>query len=192
MLLLISRKHAKAWGIKRYFTGKPCRHGHLTERMVSTCGCIECLRTNSKSDYEKKGDEKRAKSRARMLKLRLADPGKFNERSRLNYAAHTKAWKERVRRYRIENADKVRVWDHLKKRRLRDAEGHFTFEDLVACYEAQNGLCVCGADLLDGWTVDHKMPTSRGGTNWPENIQLLCLSCNCSKHTKTMEEWLHA
>jgi 5-methylcytosine-specific restriction endonuclease McrA len=30
---------------------------------------------------------------------------------------------------------------------------------------------------------------SRGGSNWPANIQLLCAWCNRSKGAKLMEEW---
>lgn len=30
----------------RYFTGKPCKRGHLSERYLSTRGCVECLAGN--------------------------------------------------------------------------------------------------------------------------------------------------
>jgi 5-methylcytosine-specific restriction endonuclease McrA len=33
-------------------------------------------------------------------------------------------------------------------------------------------------------------PLSRGGSNWPSNLQLLCKTCNSSKNNRTMEEWL--
>lgn len=39
---IITRKQAQAEGLKRYFTGKPCRHGHVAERWVANRGCIEC------------------------------------------------------------------------------------------------------------------------------------------------------
>lgn len=39
---IISRKDAKAAGLKRYFTGKACPHGHVAERSVSGKTCIEC------------------------------------------------------------------------------------------------------------------------------------------------------
>ena len=39
---LITRKEAKELGLKRYFTGKPCKHGHVAERLVSSDGCREC------------------------------------------------------------------------------------------------------------------------------------------------------
>ena len=37
--------------------------------------------------------------------------------------------------------------------------------------------------------VDHILPRSRGGTDHPDNLQLLCSGCNRSKGSKTMAEW---
>ena len=33
---------------KRYFTGKPCLHGHTAERLTSNYGCVECKRIRQK------------------------------------------------------------------------------------------------------------------------------------------------
>lgn len=41
---LISEKMALELGLKRYFTGKPCKHGHITERQVKSRVCCECNR----------------------------------------------------------------------------------------------------------------------------------------------------
>jgi len=37
---------AKAQGLKRYYTGKTCRAGHMAERYVLTRNCVECDRKN--------------------------------------------------------------------------------------------------------------------------------------------------
>lgn len=41
-LQILSRKDAVAKGIKHYFTGKPCKRGHVAKRLVSTCVCVFC------------------------------------------------------------------------------------------------------------------------------------------------------
>lgn len=45
---VISRANAKELGLRRYFTGEPCRHGHLSERYVACGRCVECDRIASK------------------------------------------------------------------------------------------------------------------------------------------------
>jgi hypothetical protein len=40
---LVSRKEAIARGLDRYFTGKPCKRGHFSERYTKFTSCIACL-----------------------------------------------------------------------------------------------------------------------------------------------------
>jgi hypothetical protein len=39
---IILRKDAIALGLKKYFTGRPCKHGHITVRDVASRGCMTC------------------------------------------------------------------------------------------------------------------------------------------------------
>ena len=48
-LPIISKEAAIAAGKTRYFTGVPCKHGHVAERFVSTRGCIICHKANTKA-----------------------------------------------------------------------------------------------------------------------------------------------
>jgi hypothetical protein len=49
------------------------------------------------------------------------------------------------------------------------------------------GLCVCcGENIRLALSYDHIIPKSKGGTKQPDNIQLLCLSCNQLKGTGAM------
>ena len=45
----LSRKDATALGLKRYYTGAPCTHGHLSPRQTSTYTCIACNRMRAKN-----------------------------------------------------------------------------------------------------------------------------------------------
>lgn len=39
---VITLRQAEKAGLKHYFTGKPCAHGHIKPRYVSTWRCVEC------------------------------------------------------------------------------------------------------------------------------------------------------
>jgi hypothetical protein len=41
---ILARQDALLLGAKRYYTGKPCKHGHDAERFVVNGGCVECVR----------------------------------------------------------------------------------------------------------------------------------------------------
>lgn len=61
----------------------------------------------------------------------------------------------------------------------------------------QHAECIYCISVLDEVQahLDHRTPLSRGGTNEPENLQLLCARCNSEKHAKTHSEyvaWLKA
>ena len=58
-------------------------------------------------------------------------------------------------------------------------------------YGEQEGVCV-GCETHFPFRVmdaDHILPRSKGGTDHPDNLQLLCSGCNRSKGGKTMAEW---
>lgn len=45
---IISRKEAVQLGLKRYYTGVPCGHGHDSERFVSGSSCMVCTLARSR------------------------------------------------------------------------------------------------------------------------------------------------
>jgi hypothetical protein len=42
-LVIISRDQAFREGKRRFYTGKPCKQGHIAPRYVSTGACTECM-----------------------------------------------------------------------------------------------------------------------------------------------------
>jgi len=63
MSIARSRKEAKEFGLKKYFTGKPCKHGHISERMASCGGCSQCDKIRRKTDHYKEIAKRSIKSR---------------------------------------------------------------------------------------------------------------------------------
>lgn len=41
---VVTREEARELGLRRYFTGEACKRGHVAERDVPTCKCVECAR----------------------------------------------------------------------------------------------------------------------------------------------------
>jgi 5-methylcytosine-specific restriction endonuclease McrA len=84
MSAIISRAEAKAAGLKRYFTGVACKHGHVAERFVSTRQCADCL-NNLKITYRANDpDRARELDRAsyyRNHEKRLRDMSEYHRRN---------------------------------------------------------------------------------------------------------------
>lgn len=55
--MTLTLEEARASGASRYFTGLPCKHGHIAERKVCDRACTECDRLRS---AERKESVKRA------------------------------------------------------------------------------------------------------------------------------------
>lgn len=168
---LVARQEAIQQGLNRYFTGKPCLRGHISERAVSHRGCLRCHADNE----ELWRDKNLQASRARDKKSR-----DIVGSSRHLKSQHTEeSWKKQLEYFRVKNHER------------RDLTAGSLSPDIrQKHFEAQKGLCNgCSCELDDSAHIDHKIPISRGGMNLDENTQLLCAYCNLSKGSKTMTEW---
>ena len=98
---IIARKDALAQGLTHYFTGKPCKRGHLAVRYASTKSCVEC-------------------SAAHNTTFHAANPGKSTEYSQRWQAKNpdkVKAIEARRVRHRT---DQVRARELAYRERTRE------------------------------------------------------------------------
>jgi 5-methylcytosine-specific restriction endonuclease McrA len=213
---LIKRADAASLGLKRYFTGKPCPKGHISERHVNGKGCIECARATLKKWIEEHPEyvKLRSKRNARRLTLEkghdlrakaseyraanrdkiLAERKEFYRQNRELVLARVKkhseknrpAIRERNRRWRRENRELVATIDRNKRARRRSAIGEHTPQDVADIAKMQGNRCgYCRVSLKRAKRhVDHIKPLIAGGTNFRDNLQLLCEFCNLSKHAR--------
>ena len=206
-------KEAKASGSMHYFTGKPCIHGHVCARYSRTWMCVECSRLSHErwaAENPEKKLESGKKSWHANLEARHAGQTVYRLANLEKIAAQKKAWSEknadhkRAKRrewgiqkrdmdnsakyaWEKRNRDYRRTVDHQR----RNAEGKFTRDDMQKMFSEQCGRCKsCDADISSGYEIDHIMPISKGGTNWPSNLQLLCKPCNRSKGSKHPADWV--
>lgn len=85
--------------------------------------------------------------------------------------------------WRTLNPEAKLAYDHLRRAIERNSGGKYTKQDVTRIFSAQKGKCAyCKIRLSSGYHIDHIIPISRGGTNWPKNIQITCSNCNMKKH----------
>lgn len=217
---VISRKDAKDAGLPRYYTGKPCKYGHMSERTVSRSTCVSCHNDLTRRKYWENREaervrsakyraenkdkrraywdayliENREKVTARRRDYRARNRGSIAAKSREYVAANREIVLARKRKYYAENRERYRAYVRNRRATLRNAEGTHTKDDILNILNAQKWLCAnpyCKADLRHAVRhVDHIVALAKGGRNSPENLQCLCGACNRSKHTKDFDEWL--
>ena len=87
MFEVISRGEALSQGLKRFFNGVPCKHGHLAQRNASNGCCCECNRLRSKDIMARINSTPEGRKRnTERDRRRRSDPtnrAKHNETSRL-------------------------------------------------------------------------------------------------------------
>lgn len=213
----ISRIEAISLGLTHYFTGKPCPNGHISKRFVSSYTCQECA--NMHKRRYRKDPEFRKKELAYKAEYREKNRDAINEyaarrwreceKYRANKLEYNRRNKDKRRkqfiRYYWENRDdflqRMKNWRDQNKgyfyqknaeRRARklNADGFFTKKDVMDLLSKQRHKCAnCKKCVKRSYHVDHIYPLSKGGSNWPENLQILCPRCNRSKHAKDPIEW---
>ena len=113
----------------------------------------------------------------------------IKDRQRKHRTEHRVEFNEYMREYSLRNKGKRLIKEHKRRAAVRIVEGLFTetqWYDLKAKY-GNRCLC-CGVSEAKGkLTIDHIIPFSKGGTNWIENIQPLCQSCNSKKQARVID-----
>jgi hypothetical protein len=95
-LRVISRALARASNLNRYFTGKPCKHGHLAERYVNNAVCVQCQHVERTSKRASKHNaEYRQANRERMALKDLKHHSFNRPRYRTKQDACTPPWADR-------------------------------------------------------------------------------------------------
>lgn len=109
-----------------------------------------------------------------------ANREKIVKRKKEYYQANRKQIAEYSKQYRKDNKEACKLREQKRRAREANAAGHCTPEQLQARFDYHGNRCVyCGSE--ENLTLEHMVPLSKGGTNWPANLAPACESCNCSK-----------
>jgi 5-methylcytosine-specific restriction endonuclease McrA len=111
----------------------------------------------------------------------LAYGASYREQNKESRALYNQKWN------RSNRARKARNAANYKARKL-NAAGCNTFEQVAARVAYYGWRCyLCGRKYE---ALDHVIPLSKGGSNWPANLRPICKRCNSSKKDRTLTEFL--
>jgi 5-methylcytosine-specific restriction endonuclease McrA len=102
---IVTRKDALALGLKRYFTGKQCKYGHISERHVKSKSCAVCSYERGKLCAHNNIEQQKMHVR----KYREKNREILNQKIRENYSKNKAKRIIEAREYRLANADKSRA-----------------------------------------------------------------------------------
>jgi hypothetical protein len=206
---IIARQQAREQKLKRYFTGKPCRNGHLSERYVSTGQCKQCVdnHTAAKSPEEqerlrgirRKWERQKIQSEPRYYADRAyarlnADRDAWNAAARARDKALTQARGAHRSTLRRRSDLSVRMQANLQRRLLKAVGGSVhktaTTMKLVGCSRTQLRDHLAGL-FSDGmtwenygeWHIDHIQPCASFDLTDPEQQKL------CFHYTNLQPLW---
>lgn len=212
---VISRKEAIEKGLKVYFTGKPCKYGHVAERYVSIGYCVECSRVREQRDkrkeYRKKYYKNNAEQKKEWQKQWREENPEYNKQYYNDNKEVINEYDKHYRRLRYatdEDFKTSRICRNMLKRTLKatsSTKGSRTYELLGYCNEELKTSIE--SKLLPGmtwdsygdWHIDHIYPVARhirDGVEDPDiinaldNLMPMWAEHNLEKGDRTLEEYL--
>lgn len=152
---LISRKDAQARGLKLYFTGQPCKRGHISARLVRDAVCRECELARHGGYHARHRDRQ------------LARMARNNERNREAIACAMR------QRYAADPAPTRAKTAARRARELAAMPADYGELDELVMLEAAAACRRREAMTGYRWEVDHMVPLSRGGLHSWSNVQVI-------------------
>ena len=187
-----SRTEAKATGAKYYFTGEPCKHGHVAPRKTKG-SCVECL----KVEWEK-GNVARAEYFRQYNQSEAGKEAKreYYEKNKDKVIARAQARSvETVRlykyKYKAKNPDLYRAHVNFRRRRFRDATPKWlTKEDKRAIRQLYIDAMTVTRITGVPYVVDHIIPLlgeTVSGLHVPQNLQVMTREENLKKSNQLVD-----
>lgn len=170
---IVSIKEAKEAGRNWYFTGQPCRRGHVCQRLVSNRACVECRKENGRQWRNRECPDQRRSRRRQHYRTAKA---KGKDYVSTNHYA----------------SDEVVMFHRAKQRaRLRGIPFTITLEDIFIPERCPIFDCVLVRNkggkraLPNSPSLDRIVP-ERGYV--PGNVRVICFKANTIKSNATKDE----
>ena len=187
-----TREEAKKTGSKYYFTGQPCKHGHIALRKTKG-SCLDCLKVEwakgneTRAEYFKQYNQSEASQKAKR---------EYYERNKKQVIARAAARPVEQRRlhrekYKAQNPELYKAFTSVRRRRHKNATPKWiTPEQKLAMrnlyLKAQELSKIAG----QRYVVDHIIPLiseSVCGLHVPWNLRVITQEENLKKSNKLVD-----
>lgn len=174
---------------------KPCTNCSKYNRIYAFGLCKKCYSKLPKwKDYHATAERKRRKENQDEYNKKERERNIRRKEQRHIYVKKYYAEnKNRLCEYQVkwrkENQEQYKQYMRDARARRNNADGKTTLKQwlMIVDYYCSNKKCISCGKLYnneiqrDKITVDHIVPINKNGTNWPDNLQPICYSCNASK-----------
>lgn len=167
----LAKKLAKESGKTRYFTGIPCKHGHIAERMVNNRACVDCQKKAKLKNYAK-SDVTKSSQAMRSRRWYLENKDKADAASKKWAEKHPEAVNARFAKRRATVRNRIPKWANIEKIK----EFYKTAKDM----ESSTGI---------KYHVDHIIPLQGenvSGLHVETNLQIIDSFSNWSKGNRLL------
>ena len=184
-----TREEAKKTGSKYYFTGQPCKHGHIAPRKTKGA-CVECLKVEWTKGNETRANYFREYNKREDVKDRKNEWYQENRETVIAAAStrpqHVKreyqnAWKER-------NLVWVRADTKNRRRKHRDATPKWLSRSQKAQMREMYKMAITMTQTTgEQYVVDHIVPLRSHevcGLHVPWNLRVITQEENLKKSNK--------
>lgn len=127
-MIIISRAEARTKGLKQYYTGKPCKHGHVAVRQVVNSTCFDCMKIMCSNQYKKNPESFKARAKKNKAAMKT-DP--------IKHAAYKKQARE-WQSQKIKNNPEYHAMH--KERRARQMRERKKSDPVFAATEAGRNM----------------------------------------------------
>jgi len=158
---------------KTYFTGKPCKYGHLSERYISDSHCIACTRLKSSKYYQSNKEQKKESGKRWYVENKEY---KLNK-SKDHYLNNKHLYLTRVSRRRAFIKNAYPKW--------MDEELEWMIKEIYHLATLRNKATGIK------WHVDHIIPLQGKnvcGLHVPTNLQVIPAKENLVKHNSFIDQ----
>ena len=187
-----TREEAKKTGSKYYFTGQPCKHGHIALRKTKGT-CVECIKIENekakvtRAEYFKNYNKSEAGQKSKQT---------YYEKNKSLVIAKAQArTDEDKRRYKkkhkLNNPDMYKELTSLRRRRFRDATPKWlTAEDKMEIRLKYRLAIELSRSTNIRHAVDHIIPLHGDnicGLHVPWNLEVITQEENLKKYNKLLD-----